>query len=245
MEYITNISIGRRAFGYLNAIMVVAGAAGAWRRSALEQAGGYHSDSLAEDMDLTWRVRRLDWRVINEPLAIAYTEAPEDMRGLYKQRFRWSYGALQCLWKHRSAIGKHGFFGRFGIPSILLFGSLFELIAPLADLKMVLAICSYLAVLFSGHPIHPGSMEYDTIVVPMITTAVLYAIFFGVELLISVLAFWFDGEDMRPLWLLFFQRFIYRQLMYVVACRAMWKALTGWRQNWGTIERTGSVSVPS
>lgn len=245
MEYITNISIGRRAYSYLNAIMVVAGAAGAWRRSALEQAGGYHSDSLAEDMDLTWRVRRLEWEVLNEPLAIGYTEAPEDFQGLYKQRFRWSYGALQCIWKHRSAIGKHGFFGWLGIPSIILFGSLFELFAPLADLKMLFAIISGLSIAFSGHPIHPGSLEYDSLVSPLITTVWLYVIFFGVELMISVLAFRLDGEDMRPLWLLFFQRFIYRQLMYIVACRAMWKAIIGWRQGWGTLQRTGTVSLPS
>jgi poly-beta-1,6 N-acetyl-D-glucosamine synthase len=245
MEYITNISIGRRAYGYLNAVMVVAGAAGAWRRSAVEQAGGYHTDSLAEDMDLTWRVRTGGWDVVNEPLAIGYTEAPENFRGLYKQRFRWSYGALQCLWKHRNAVGKHGFFGWLGIPSIFIFGVVFEVLAPLADLKMILALIGVMGLCFSGHPIYVGSLEYTDLVAPMITTAWLYVIFFGVELMISVLAFLLDREDMRPLWLLFFQRFIYRQLMYFVAWRALWKAITGWRQGWGTLQRTGTVSLPS
>jgi poly-beta-1,6 N-acetyl-D-glucosamine synthase len=244
MEYITNISIGRRAYAYLNAILVVAGAAGAWRRSAVEQAGGYHSDSLAEDMDLTWRVRRLEWRVVNEPQAVGYTEAPEDLRGLYKQRFRWSYGALQCLWKHRGAFFKHGFFGWLGVPSVLIFGSLFELLSPLADLKMLLSAVSFISLMVSDHPIASGSQEYVDIVAPLITTTWLYVIFFGVELFISMLAFYFDRESMRPLWLLFFQRFIYRQLMYVVACRALWKAITGWKQGWGTLQRTGSVTLP-
>jgi poly-beta-1,6 N-acetyl-D-glucosamine synthase len=244
MEYITNISIGRRAYGYLNAITVVAGAAGAWRRQAIEQAGGYHTDSLAEDMDMTWRVRKSGWDVVNEPLAIGYTEAPEDFRGLYKQRFRWSYGALQCLWKHRDALGRHGFFGWFGVPSIFIFGCVFEILAPLADLKMLLALISFVAIWFSDHPIYPGSLEYTELVAPMITTAWLYLLFFGVELMISVLAFRLDREDMRPLWLLFFQRFIYRQLMYIVAWRALWKAITGWRQGWGTLQRTGTVTNP-
>lgn len=244
MEYITNISIGRRAYAFLNAIIVVAGAAGGWRRAAMEQAGGYHSDSLAEDMDLTWRVRRLDWRVVNEPAAIGYTEAPEDFRGLYKQRFRWSYGALQCLWKHRSAFFKNGFFGWVGVPSVLLFGCIFELLAPLADLKMLLTIISAITLLATDHPIYQGSMEYTDIVAPIITTTWLYFIFFGVELLISVLAFYFDKEKMRPLWLLFFQRFVYRQLMYFVAWRALWKALSGWRHGWGVLKRTGTVTLP-
>jgi poly-beta-1,6 N-acetyl-D-glucosamine synthase len=245
MEYITNISIGRRAYGYLNAITVVAGAAGAWRRKAIEQSGGYHTDSLAEDMDMTWRIRKSGWDVVNEPLAIGYTEAPENFRGLYKQRFRWSYGALQCLWKHRDALGRHGFFGWFGVPSIFIFGCVFEILAPLADLKMLLALISFVAIWFSDHPIYPGSLEYTDLIAPMITTAWLYLLFFGVELMISVLAFRLDREDMRPLWLLFFQRFIYRQLMYIVAWRALWKAITGWRQGWGTLQRTGTVLPPS
>jgi poly-beta-1,6 N-acetyl-D-glucosamine synthase len=242
MEYITNISIGRRAYGYLNAITVVAGAAGAWRRQAIEQSGGYHTDSLAEDMDMTWRVQKSGWDVVNEPLAIGYTEAPEDFRGLYKQRFRWSYGALQCLWKHKDAVGKHGFFGWFGVPSIFIFGCVFEILAPLADIKMLLAVISFIGIWLSDHPIYPGSMEYTDLVLPIITTAWLYLLFFGVELMISVLAFRLDREDMRPLWLLFFQRFIYRQLMYIVAWRALWKAITGWRQGWGTLQRTGTVT---
>lgn len=244
MEYITNISIGRRAYGYLNSITVVAGAAGAWRRTAIEQSGGYHTDSLAEDMDMTWRVHKSGWDVVNEPLAIGYTEAPEDLRGLYKQRFRWSYGALQCLWKHKDAFGRHGFFGWFGVPSIFIFGCVFEILAPLADLKMLLAIISFFGIWLSDHPIYPGSLEYTDLVAPLITTAWLYVLFFGVELMISVLAFRLDREDMRPLWLLFFQRFIYRQLMYVVAWRALWKAITGWRQGWGTLQRTGTVMNP-
>lgn len=244
MEYITNISIGRRAYAFLNAILVVAGAAGGWRRAAIEEAGGYHSDSLAEDMDLTWRVRRLEWRVVNEPAAIGYTEAPEDFRGLYKQRFRWSYGALQCLWKHRGAFFKHGFFGWLGVPSVLIFGCIFELLSPLADLKMGLTILSALTLFATDHPIYQGSMEYTDLVTPLVTTTWLYAIFFGVELLISMLAFYFDKEKMRPLWLLFFQRFVYRQLMYFVAWRALWKALSGWRQGWGALQRTGTVTLP-
>ncbi len=245
MEYITNLSIARRAYAYLNAILVVAGAAGGWRRAAIEQAGGYHSDSLAEDMDLTWRVRRLEWQVINEPAAIGYTEAPEDFRGLYKQRFRWSYGALQCLWKHRGAFFKHGFFGWVGVPSVLIFGCLFELLSPLADLKMLLTVISATTLMTTDHPIYRASLEYHDMVAPMITTAWLYLLFFGIEFLISVVAFYLDKEKMHPLWLLFFQRFVYRQLMYFVAWRALWRAISGWRQGWGVLQRTGSVTLPA
>ncbi len=103
LEYITSQNIDRRGMARLNAVTVVPGAIGAWRTRALRGVGGYRSDTLAEDMDLTWRIHRAGWAIANEPRAYAYTEAPSTLNGLLKQRFRWTFGTLQCLWKHRSA----------------------------------------------------------------------------------------------------------------------------------------------
>ncbi|HEU4751902.1 MAG TPA: glycosyltransferase, partial [Armatimonadota bacterium] len=111
VEYITSQNLDRRAYSFLNAITVVPGAVGAWRREAVQAVGGYLTDTLAEDMDLTWRMRRAGWRLVTESGALAFTEAPDHVHAFWKQRFRWAYGTLQCLWKHRGALGRHGCFG--------------------------------------------------------------------------------------------------------------------------------------
>ena len=99
LEYITSQNFDRRGYDLMNCITVVPGAVGALRRSAVQNVGGYTHDTLAEDTDLTWKLRRAGWRIVNDNSAMAYTEAPESLRNLAKQRFRWAYGTLQCLWK--------------------------------------------------------------------------------------------------------------------------------------------------
>ncbi len=104
IEYVTAQNVERRALDALKAITVVPGAVGAWRRAALDAVGGYPEDTLAEDQDLTIAIQRAGWWVEYDVEAIALTEAPETFRALAKQRYRWSFGTLQCLWKHRVAL---------------------------------------------------------------------------------------------------------------------------------------------
>src|SRR5207248_2099970 len=113
IEYIASQNFDRRAYDLLNCITVVPGAVGAWRREAIERAGGYSSQTLAEDTDLTWSIRKLGYRIVTESEALAYTEAPDGLRPLAKQRFRWAFGTLQNLWKHRDALlnPRYGAFG--------------------------------------------------------------------------------------------------------------------------------------
>ncbi|MDP9054510.1 MAG: glycosyltransferase, partial [Acidobacteriota bacterium] len=89
IEYIYGFNLDRRALDYLNAITVVPGAVGAWRKDLVLAAGGFGHDTLAEDADLTLAIRRLGHTIRYEQDAIAYTEAPEDSRSLAQQRFRW------------------------------------------------------------------------------------------------------------------------------------------------------------
>ena len=103
LEYVTSQNLDRRAFSLLDCITVVPGAVGAWRRSVVQQVGGFREDTLAEDQDLTLAIRRAGLSVAYADGAVAYTEAPDTLRGLAKQRFRWSFGTLQCTWKHRDA----------------------------------------------------------------------------------------------------------------------------------------------
>src|SRR5205823_1635845 len=110
----------------LNCITVVPGAIGAWRVEAIRQAGGYSSETLAEDTDLTWKIRRAGWRILNDSTALAFTEAPESLKNLSRQRFRWAFGTLQCLWKHRSATFRYGAFGWIALPSLWMYQILFR-----------------------------------------------------------------------------------------------------------------------
>ena len=243
-EYITNQNFGRRAFAALDAITVVPGAAGAWRKKAIVEVGYYDSDTLGEDMELTWRIRKAGYRIVFEHRALAYTEAPDTLSGLFKQRFRWIYGQLQIQWKHRDVFFNPEFkwFGWFGAPLMFL-DVIFLFLSPLADLQAILALVSYLRFVFGDST---ASYEAWTEVAPLalfIKTILLYVIFFIVEILCSVYAFRIDKEPLRPLWLIFFKQFFYRQLMYLVAYRALWKALIGWRQNWGVLQRSGAVEI--
>ncbi|MEY2943613.1 MAG: hypothetical protein RLY97_1627, partial [Pseudomonadota bacterium] len=123
IEYVTAQNIERKALTRFDAITVVPGAVGAWRRSALDDVGGYPENTLAEDQDLTFAIQRKKWKVAYDEDAVAWTEAPENFAALSKQRFRWSYGTLQCLWKHRKIMrrGKPGGLAFIGMPQAWLF----------------------------------------------------------------------------------------------------------------------------
>jgi cellulose synthase/poly-beta-1,6-N-acetylglucosamine synthase-like glycosyltransferase len=139
LEYVTSQNLERRALATLGCITVVPGAIGAWRREAIEQLGGFPVDTLAEDQDLTIGLLRAGWRVLYDSTAIGWTEAPDSLRGLLKQRFRWTYGTLQCLWKHRHVTLKPRYksLGLVAFPQTWLFLVLFSIVAPLVDLTLV------------------------------------------------------------------------------------------------------------
>ena len=115
VEYVTSQNYDRRAFDSVNCILVVPGATGAWRRSTLLKVGAYSADTLTEDADLTLSILKAGGRITYAPLAKSITEAPQNLGALFRQRFRWCYGTLQCLWKHRGSFGK-GALGWVGCP---------------------------------------------------------------------------------------------------------------------------------
>ncbi|MBV9109976.1 MAG: glycosyltransferase, partial [Gemmatimonadetes bacterium] len=243
IEYVTSQNLDRRAYAMLNAVTVVPGAAGAWRRAALEELGGYRNDTLAEDMDLTFRLRRSGWKIENEPAAIAWTEAPERMRGLFRQRFRWSFGTLQVLWKHRRGLGKNGWFGRAVMPSLWIFQVLLPILAPLVDLQMLYALWQFASAWITRGVYNADWRPLEQSSQTLAVLGFFYALFFAVELLLSFVAFRFDREKVKSLWWLFWQRFLYRQLMYAVLWRALTGAVRGVTHGWNKVERRGTVGV--
>ncbi len=223
LEYITSQNFDRRAYDLLNCITVVPGAVGAWRRQAIQDVGGYTSDTLAEDMDLTWKIRRAGWRIVNDSSALAFTEAPESLRNLARQRYRWAFGTLQNLWKHRSAFGRHGAFGLVALPSLWMYQILFPAISPIMDITVILALAAGNA----GHV-----LAY-------------YGLMVGVEFLGAALALWMDKGSWKLLPWLFLQRFVYRQMMYYVILKSLFAAVRGGAVGWNKFERKGTAQMES
>lgn len=237
LEYITSQNLDRRAFALLNAITVVPGAIGAWRRDAVRAVGGVSSATLAEDQDLTITLLRAGHRVAYADDAIAYTEAPETLRALERQRFRWSYGTLQCVWKHRAAFGRRaaGGVGLVGLPNIALFQLLFPLLAPAADLALLAALVRY-AVEAPALGQHAAWAHAAPVVG-------LYGVFLLLDALTAFVGLAFErGESLWPVVLAPLQRIAYRQMLYVALVRACIAAIRGWSPSWGKLERTGRVA---
>jgi poly-beta-1,6 N-acetyl-D-glucosamine synthase len=221
LEYITSQNFDRRAYDLLDCITVVPGAVGALRRVAVMEVGGYTHDTLAEDTDLTWKLHRAGWRIVNDNSAMAYTEAPETLQNLAKQRFRWAFGTLQCLWKHRPALGHHGAFGWLALPSLWLYQILFPAISPFMDVAMVWS-------LFAGNWAQLGFY---------------YLLMVGIEFVAAAIAIKLGRGNPNLLPWLFFQRFLYRQLMYYVILKSLVAAIRGGAVGWNKFERTGTARI--
>ena len=240
LEYITAQNLERRALQPLGAVMVVPGAVGAWRRAALDAVGGYPTDTLAEDQDLTIAIQRAGWRVACDVDAVAWTEAPETIRALSRQRYRWAYGTLQCLWKHRSMLltARPRGLAMIGLPQAILFQLLFTLAAPLIDLALMGSVGSTAwRVADRGWAATSGDLAW---------VAGFWAAFTAIDLACGWMAYRLDPREGRlPALRMLAQRFGYRQLLYVVVLRALFAALSGPRVGWGKLERTGSVEEPA
>ena len=222
IEYVIGFNLDRRLFDLLRCMPTVPGAIGAFRRSTLEQVGGLSSDTLAEDTDLTMAVLRAGWRVVYAPDARAWTEAPSTLAQLARQRYRWCFGTLQAMWKHRRAVierGQAGHLGRRGLPYLLLFQVLLPMLAPAID------VAALYAVLFT----------------PTATIAFVWLGFLAMQYLSAAYAFRLDRESYGPLWSLVLQQVVYRQLMYLVVIQSVASAGYGSRLRWHSVPRTGRL----
>jgi cellulose synthase/poly-beta-1,6-N-acetylglucosamine synthase-like glycosyltransferase len=237
LEYITAQSIDRRAAEVFNGILVVPGAIGAWRRAAVMASGGYSSQTLAEDADLTVAITRAGYRVVFEEAAIAVTEAPETVDQFLRQRLRWTLGMLQTAWKHRSAIAERHWIGMVSIPELLMFSIMLATMAPIADLVFLAAATDYVIDLIVPPPAGAAALSLSAVAA--------YSAYLLSDLAVGVFAFRLEpSEDKRQLWLLPFQRFLYRQLLYVSAMRALYAALSGRLMRWQKVTRTIHPGFP-
>jgi cellulose synthase/poly-beta-1,6-N-acetylglucosamine synthase-like glycosyltransferase/peptidoglycan/xylan/chitin deacetylase (PgdA/CDA1 family) len=224
IEYVIGFNLDRRMYDTFGCIPTIPGALGGFRRQALQDAGGLSTATIAEDTDLTMAIHRAGWRVVYNETARAHTEAPSTVRQLWSQRYRWSYGTMQAMWKHRHAMvdrGPSGRFGRRGLPFIVAFTVVLPLLAPFMDL-----VAAYGAIFLNRWETLFGWLAI--LVVQTVT---------------AILAFKMDREPLRPLWSLPLQQFAYRQVMYLVLLQSTGTALTGRQLRWQKIRRTGDVQV--
>ncbi|HLY78523.1 MAG TPA: glycosyltransferase [Caulobacteraceae bacterium] len=238
LEYVTAQNLERRALAALGAVTVVPGAVGAWRKSALEALGGYPHDTLAEDQDLTIACQRAGWRVEFDSDARAYTEAPDSVAGLLKQRFRWSFGTLQCLWKHRAGLfdRRYPVLGFVALPQIWLFQICLTAVSPLVDLAIIWSLVWALY----ARAYHPVEWSPDD----FLRSVFYWAAFIFLDLSAGALGMALERRaPWKDLVWLPVQRFGYRQLMYYVVVKSISTAIRGGQVGWGKLERRGSAAM--
>lgn len=225
IEYVMGFNLDRRMYDLMGIMPTIPGAVGAFRRQALERVGGMSEDTLAEDTDITMAIHRDGWKVVYSENARAWTEAPESVQQLWSQRYRWSYGTMQAIWKHRGAIkdrGPSGRFGRFGLPLVAAFMVVAPLLAPLIDIFLL----------------------YGIVFGKTGQTIVAWLGVLLIQGICAAYAFRLDKEKLTHLLSLPLQQVLYRQLMYVVLLQSWITAVTGGRLRWQKLRRTGVVEAP-
>jgi cellulose synthase/poly-beta-1,6-N-acetylglucosamine synthase-like glycosyltransferase/peptidoglycan/xylan/chitin deacetylase (PgdA/CDA1 family)/spore germination protein YaaH len=240
LEYITSQNFERRAMDLFHIVTVVPGAIGAWRTSAVKAAGGYPLNTVAEDADLTMNILEQGLKVDYEDRALAFTEAPVDASGLMRQRFRWSFGILQAVFKHRAAFLRNQAMGLFALPNIVIFQMILPLVSPFIDLMFVAGLVNYGLDRYY-HPEAASPESFEKLVAYFLA-------FLVIDFATSTIAF--SLERRHPAnkgdgWLLFhiwLQRFTYRQVFSVVLFKTLKRAIDGKPFNWDKLERTAKMS---
>jgi len=223
LEYTCGFNLDRRAYHLLNCITVVPGAVSAFKKSAVFAAGGISTDTLAEDTDLTLTLHKCGLKICYAPRAVAWTEAPETIRAFAKQRFRWAFGTLQCLWKHREMLFdvKYRALGWFSLPSAWFFNILLVALGPIIDVILLFSLLMSPA----------NSILYFY-----------FLVFIGADLLLAAVACLIEREPLSQIWLVLPMRFVYRPVLSYAVIKAIVKASKGVLVGWGKLDRTASVT---
>jgi peptidoglycan-N-acetylglucosamine deacetylase len=223
LEYTCGFNLDRRAYNRWDCITVVPGAISAIRKDAIDEAGGLSVETLAEDTDLTLALHRNRQRIVYVPGAVAWTEAPETVRTLARQRSRWAYGTLQCLWKHRDMVFNWNYraLGWFSLPSIWFFQIILVAVTPMVDLFLI------------------ASLPFGAwaAVLPFIV------IFLAMDVILATLACLLEREPVVRAWRILPMRLIYRPMLSYCIWKAILRAIKGAWVSWGKLERTASVPV--
>ncbi|MGY1594787.1 bifunctional polysaccharide deacetylase/glycosyltransferase family 2 protein [Geodermatophilus sp. SYSU D00708] len=221
LEYVTQIGLERAAGALLNAVMIVPGACAAWRRTAVLEAGGYTNATMAEDCELTLALHRHGWRVEQADRAVAWTEAPETVDALLKQRVRWMYGTIQAVWRHRAMLfrPRYGWLGLLVMPMTVL-----TILVPLVFTPLILL--GILQTLFSQGPLALGLYF------------VVFAVVYGVLAAIAVRLL---DERAEHLLMVPLYRLIYEPMRIYLLYASLGTAIRGVRLGWNKLARTARM----
>ena len=223
LEYTAAFEIDRRAQDLLGCITVAPGALSAFRRKALLEAGPITNDTLAEDTDLTLQLHRLGWKVVFASKAFADTEAPESVKALVSQRFRWAFGTLQCLWKHGDITFNpgSGWLGWFALPSVWIFQMAVVALTPVLDLIVLWSLW----------------LGRGVAIWPYFVASLL------LDIILGVIALSMAGRPLRKAWLSAPMRLLYRPLLGYVVWKCILKALGGSWVRWSKLDRTAAAII--
>lgn len=225
LEYISGISIERNAQALLGAITIVPGACGAWRRSALIEVGGFSNSTLAEDCDLALKIQKTgNYKIVQDNDAISYTEAPQTLSALTKQRFRWTFGTVQSLWKHRHMVfnEKYGWLGMYVLPSAVL-----TIAVPIVFWPLLITI--------TIENIVSGNLK---------VIWVFYLLSIVIQTVISIIGIILAKERYSLLVSVPFARFIYGPIRMYILYKTIDTILKGVDVGWNKLNRTGTAYDP-
>lgn len=237
VEYLRAFSLGRAGWSRLGTLLLISGAFGVYRRDVLLTVGAFDPDTIGEDMELTLKVHRWcrrrgrQYRMVFASEPTCWTEVPDNLPVLRRQRVRWHRGLWEVLWKYRGMLlnPRYGRIGMVGLPYYWLF----ELFAPLFE---VLGVVIIVAALLTGA------------VNPVLTLALL-GVALGCGVLVTVLTVLLEEmshrrrTDLRALGVMvacaLLENLGYRQLTAVWRLQGWWQALRGRKAVWGEMTRTG------
>jgi peptidoglycan-N-acetylglucosamine deacetylase len=204
---------------------VVPGAAGAFRRAALLEVGGYPADTLVEDADLTVNLLAAGWRIPYEAAAVAWTEAPERVSAALGQRRRWAYGTFQVMAKHAGAMldPTAGRVGLLGLPWMALSQVLLPIAGPLADLYLLYLVAT------GNRPL----------------AALILGLAVVLDLAVAGAAVLAEREDPRLLLAAPLSRLVWRPLQLFAVIGSVRRWTHGDGQRWSKVERYNTVDVPA
>ncbi len=222
LEYIEGLNIVRKAQAFFRSVNVIPGPIGIFRRTAIEETGGYDSDTFAEDFDMTVKILAGGWRIQYEPKAVAYTEAPEELLDIIKQRYRWSRGILQALRKQKRLLVRSE--GVVTTP-LSLWYMIFE--------GLVWPAMNIFANLF---------FVWIALIYGMTTLLVMWWLLLTIlDLLLAVHSITMEKEDMGLALYAVFYRFFYILIIDVCKVFATLEELVGLDMSWGKLARKGRI----
>jgi poly-beta-1,6-N-acetyl-D-glucosamine synthase len=222
LEYTMAINTIRRAFAYFGSVMVIPGAFGAFRKQSVINVGGYDTDTLTEDFDVTIKLLKTRGAVSSSSAANAFTEVPSSWKILYKQRIRWGTGTFQTILKHKDIFNnpRYGKLHSFVFPIML-----FSLFNPLA---------SFLSLVAAGLLIFTGGA---------LLFAEMACMFLLIQLFVSLFALSMDNEGSGLALYSPFFVFIYKQFLDIVTVISIVQALTGKNKKWHKLQRSGGTDA--